>query len=131
VNYEQSLDALQAMKHQVARLEELILGAPRPMIEIPSDVVQLKPSADRVWGGALLRVKRIRGQQVSGYLLTPHRGGNREAWYEARLCEVTGIGRVPYPECRWKFENWWRDDVPIRDVVPPLSGFVQMIRSEK
>ncbi len=67
------------------------------------DVVQLKPDADPVFGGMLLRVTRTNAHRIEGYLLTPHRGGCRDAWYRFPPSCVSQIGRLLYPEAAWGF----------------------------
>lgn len=81
------------------------------------DVVQLKPSADRAWGGLLLRVKQL--DPVRGYLLIPHRGGCREAWVRLKACEFSRIGALQYEEAAWGFRPF-SVPVPLPPAEEPL-----------
>lgn len=76
----------------------------------PGDLVQLKPAADRVYGGMIMRVTRVLANRVDGYLLRPHRCGVRIAWHHRTPPEVTRLGRVVYPEADWGFRGFWSAD---------------------
>lgn len=67
------------------------------------DVVQLRPSADEVFGGLLLRVRKL--NPIRGYLLLPRRGGALEAWTKVKPCEVGRIGALRWPEAEWGFKD--------------------------
>src|SRR5579884_487367 len=107
-----ALELLQSARHQLAMLEQsLSLGNLAAAIEDqliakPCDIVQLKTSADETWGGMIMRVKRVHNGRLEGYLLRPHRGGWRDAWYKAKLCEITPVGNLTWPEAQWGFRPW-------------------------
>ena len=69
------------------------------------DIVQLRPSADPVFGVMLIRLSA--GHPVlRGYFLTPHSGGNRMAWSRLKSCEVGRIGTLRWKEAEWGFRHW-------------------------
>jgi len=68
-------------------------------------IVQLKPSADRTFGGALFRVTKAETETVHGYFLTAHRGGRRAAWRRLKRCEFHVVGRAKYPEAEFTFRG--------------------------
>jgi hypothetical protein len=99
---------IHALKLQLSMLESSLHTPQEVQQEDPGNfsLVQLHPTADKVWGGMLLRGKRVRSGRIEGYLLRPHRGDHREAWYSARLCEVTPLAAIPFPEPAWGFRDW-------------------------
>jgi hypothetical protein len=72
------------------------------------DVVQIRPTADRTFGGMLALVQQATPHQVRAILLRPHRGGCREAWLRLSPPEVARIGAaaVQHPafgrRCEWR-----------------------------
>jgi hypothetical protein len=72
------------------------------------DVVQIRPAADRSFGGMLALVTQARPHQLRAILLRPHRGGCREAWLRLTLTDVAHIGRAHFPapefgkRCEWR-----------------------------
>ena len=68
-----------------------------------ADIVQLKPSADPVFGGLLMRIKKRTPYEWRGYLLVPRRGGALETWTRVKPNETTPIGRIVWPEAAWGF----------------------------
>lgn len=71
----------------------------------PGDLVQIAPATDPVFGGLVARVTQTTPTTVRGYLLVPHRGGNREAWQSFNRSEVDRVGRVRWPEAEWGFRT--------------------------
>ncbi len=100
---------LRKVREYIEAMEDAAL---RPPEEKPTeagiaigDLVQLKPTADKTWGGIFLRVCKL--DPIRGYFLTPHRGGCMEAWHRTKPCEVSRIGAVRWPECKWGFTHWY------------------------
>lgn len=58
----------------------------------PGDVVEIRPTADRTYGGMLALITQAKPHQVRAILLRPHRGGCREAWLTLSPPEVAKIG---------------------------------------
>jgi len=73
-------------------------------------IAQLKPDADPVFGGMLLRITQTRNEGVRGYFLVPHRGGCREAWWRAHHADIWRIGRLAVPEPPWAFRCLTQQD---------------------
>jgi hypothetical protein len=71
----------------------------------PGDLVQIKPAADKIFGGMIMRVTRVRPDRIEGYLLRPHRSGWREAWHHHTAPELVHIGRVIHAEPEWGFRG--------------------------
>lgn len=67
------------------------------------DLVQIRPSADPVLGGLMMRITKANGKEVKGYILVPHRGGHAEMWQTYTQAEVVRIGRVKWSEAEWGF----------------------------
>ena len=105
------------LKKYVNLIEETMIdGSGTQSVETPSaaEIVQLKTSADPVFGGLLLRVKQRLRDSVRGYLLVAHRGGCREAWHTAKTCEINSIGQLTWPEADFNFRSF--------QVVKNLNG---------
>jgi len=64
----------------------------------PGDVVQLRPHACRTFGGMLAVVCQASPYELRGFLLTPHRGGCRDAWLRWRAGDLDLIGRTTWPD---------------------------------
>lgn len=104
---------VRALRAYLATLErtltehgDLAAPAPEPVEPAaPGDLVQIRPTADPVFGGLMLRVTQTRDFGLAGYLLIPHRGGNREAWQRLKHCEYERVGRVEWPEAEWGFRS--------------------------
>ena len=60
------------------------------------DVVQIRPAADRTFGGMLALVMQAKPHQLRAILLRAHRGGCREAWMRLTPPEVAHVGRAHY-----------------------------------
>jgi len=75
----------------------------------PGTVAQLKPDADPVLGGMLVRLTQIDRYGVRGYLLVPHRGGCREAWWRGAPSDIWRLGRLLAPEPSWAFRTAERE----------------------
>ena len=69
---------------------------PDPAAIDAGDIVQIRPSADRVFGGMLVSVMKADAFTLRGYLLRPHRGACREAWLKLNPCEVLRVGPALY-----------------------------------
>lgn len=97
------------------------------------DLVQLRSTADPVFGGLVLRVTQSRTLGVRGYLLVPHRGGCRDAWQRLKHCEYERVGRVRWPEAEWGFRTagtgprarLWSDDGNLQKRPPGVARSVQ------
>jgi hypothetical protein len=63
----------------------------------PGDIAQIRPFADREFGGMLAVITKAEPYELRGYLLRPHRGGCRGAWLRLKHCELTRIGRAVWP----------------------------------
>jgi hypothetical protein len=102
---------LVALRRMVARAEHSTAHIPDEFAEVaPADLVQIRPSADPVFGGMLVAVTRADSAQVRGYLLRPHRGGCREAWLRLNHCEVERVGRMAWPpDSDFAMRRWCRD----------------------
>lgn len=72
---------------------------------VTGGIVQIRPSADPILGGLMMRVTKSRGNEVKGYLLVPHRGGHAEMWQTYTQAEVVRIGRVKWGEAEWGFSD--------------------------
>lgn len=92
-------------------------------------VVQLKPSADPVFGGLLMRVQDSELNLLRGYLLRPHRGGCREAWWKARPGDVDYVGRVIWPEAAWGFRPYASAWAAAAGLDESLSKLIRAVRS--
>ena len=92
---------LRALADQLDPLPEASAG---PLA--PGDLVQLRPDANPTWGGMLARVTRRTPYEVRGYLLTPHRGGCREAWLRLRPPLVVRVGREVYEQPEWGMRKY-------------------------
>ena len=99
-------------------------GEPGDELEATSEIVQLKPAADAVFGGLLLRVKKRTATTVKGHFLVPHRGGCREAWWSGSPLEIDPIGELKWPECEWGFHRfrWARDGDTVKDLWKLAQG---------
>ena len=97
-------------------------GIPVPPVtmatEMRAEIVQLKSTADPIFGGLLLRVKKRLPDAVRGYLMVAHRGGCREAWWTAKHCQIEPIGRLKSPEAEFGFHafRWTRDGDKVIDL---------------
>lgn len=89
-----------ALAHDAAE-GELETEAIDPVVA--GDIVQIRPSADPVLGGLMLRVTKCIDHQIKGYLLVPYRGGHAEMWHTFHQGEVRRIGRVKWQEAEWGF----------------------------
>jgi hypothetical protein len=107
-----TLAEVRELRRCVNFIEETFGSAPTDQLEAiqPGDIVQLKPSADRVFGGLLLRVKKV--DPIRGYLLIPRRGGSLETWTRCKACEVDRIGGLRWPEAAWGFRGWGSCGIP-------------------
>lgn len=91
-----------ALAHETAH-GEIETASVDPVM--PGDLVQIRPSADPVLGGLVMRVTKAIGKEVKGYLLVPHRGGHAEMWQTYSQGEVVRIGRVKWSEAEWGFSE--------------------------
>jgi hypothetical protein len=87
--------------------EETGLHPEEPETEIrPGDLVQIRSTADRTFGGMVVRVTKATAAEIRGYLLRPHRGGNEEAWQRLNYCDVQKCGALLWPESEWGNRKW-------------------------
>jgi hypothetical protein len=101
---------LTAMETQVLRsllaraAEQPATIAPEEAPDLsPGDIAQIRPFADRAYGGMLAVITRAEPYELRGYLLRPHRGGCREAWLRLHHCDVQRIGRAVWPAASTDF----------------------------
>lgn len=111
------------LRKYVDLIEDAVTNDQVPALdEIPQAdsrlIVQLKSTADPVFGGLLLRVKEWLPDAVRGYLLVAHRGGCRQAWWTAKHCQIEPIGRLKSPEAEFGFHayRWARKGDKVRDL---------------
>lgn len=106
-------EELKALRRLIARAEH---AAPSPpsgdFLELAAgDLVQIRPSADRAFGGMLAAITRAEPYQLRAYLLRPHRGGCAEAWLKLKHCEVERVGRMLWPpESAFALRKWCADE---------------------
>jgi hypothetical protein len=72
----------------------------------PGDLVQIRPYADRTFGGMFMHVCRVRPAHIEGYLLRPHRGGCREAWHTFSPPELLRLGRSFFEQPKFARRPW-------------------------
>lgn len=72
----------------------------------PGDLAQIKPAADKVFGGMVIRVTRVLPGKVEGYLLRPHRCGVKIGWHHHTAPELDRVGRIVHPEAKWGFQGF-------------------------
>jgi len=88
-------EELKALRGLLARAEACAIA--EPTTPDASDVAQLHPLADPIFGGMLFYITATRNGQARGFLLRPHRGGCREAWLTLPQSSLHPIGRAPWP----------------------------------
>lgn len=136
-----SLEHIRVLIQHLAVLERTLVSPAAPpavepeQIELATegDLVQLRSTADPVFGGLMLRVTQSRTLGVRGYLLVPHRGGCRDAWHRLKHCEYERVGRVRWPEAEWGFRTagtgprarLWSDDGNPQKRPPGVARNVQ------
>lgn len=109
---------IRELQRQISQLEEVV--NPDGQGHVQADVVQLKPSADPVFGGLLMRVKKRTPYEIRGYLLIPRRGGSMETWTRVKPHEATPIGQIIWPEAAWGFRmHGWPADPWMHSADPP------------
>ena len=113
----------ETLRKYVDLIDDAVTNGHAPALdEIPKvdsrEIVQLKSTADPVFGGLLLRVKEWLPDAVRGYLLVAHRGGCREAWWTAKHCQIEPIGRLKSPEAEFGFHafKWVRNGNKVIDL---------------
>jgi len=113
------LGEISSLKSHIETLIGLFPGAPPVGFE-PGELVQLKPTADDVLGGTLLRVEQSDRTTLRGYLLCAHRGGGREAWWRAHQCDVDKVGRLKWPESEFSLRPF--NGARVKNLWTPAAG---------
>jgi hypothetical protein len=105
-------EELKCLRRLIARAEHAAPSPPSSDFQelAPGDVVQIRPSADRTFGGMLAAVTKAEPYELRAYALRPHRGGCAEAWLKLNHCDVERIGRMLWPpESRFALRRWCAD----------------------
>jgi hypothetical protein len=103
---------LKALRRIVARAEHAEPSPPSSDFQeiAPGDLVQIRPSADRPFGGMVAAITRAEPYHLRAYLLRPHRGACAEAWLKLKQCEVEKVGRMLWPpESQFALHKWCED----------------------
>ena len=82
-----------------------LLDAPEKDIR-PGDLVQIRPEADPIMGGMVVRVTKATPDAIRGYMLRPHRGGSQQAWSTLHYSDVQKAGRLFWPEAEWGMRQY-------------------------
>ena len=104
-------EELKCLRQLIARAELPAASPPRDFQELaPGDLVQIRPSADRTFGGMVAAITRAEPYQLRAYVLRPHRGGCAEAWLSLKHCEVERIGPMLWrPASAFALRAWCAD----------------------
>ena len=106
-------ETLRTLRAHLAIAERALTGAAAAAAIEPEnlepvaagDLVQIRPSADPVFGGLIFRVMKTAAHILRGYVLVPYRGGHAETWQTWKPSDVEKVGRVLRPEAEWGYSQ--------------------------